>query len=114
VRLALALVLLLAGPALAQKKAEPPQGPPEAFVQSTSGGQIIVWRSEYAWKAGQPLLDAKQSDLAAKYVACLVDSGTTVLQMQDGGYQTHRITVIAGKSRGCEGNVARLYTRPKK
>jgi hypothetical protein len=110
---AFALVLLLASPAIAQKKTEPPNGPQEAFVRANDSGKVVVWRSESAWKVGQPLLEAKQSDLAAKYVACLVDSGTTVLPMEEGGYRTHRITVIKGKSRGCEGNVATLYSRPK-
>jgi hypothetical protein len=65
---------------------------------------IAVWRSESSADAGTRLVNAGQSDLALRYIACGVPPGTRVVVLP-GGYSTHRVMVIDGKFRGCEGNV---------
>jgi hypothetical protein len=74
-------------------------------LTAKGSGTVIVWASEAAAQSGTRLIQAGQSDLAVKYAACVVPTGTKVVIMPTGGYSTHRVTVIDGPRRGCEGNV---------
>lgn len=55
-------------------------------------------------KEGVALLQAKQSDLAARYAACVVPQNTRVVFLT-GGYESIAFMVIDGPHRGCRGNV---------
>jgi hypothetical protein len=75
------------------------------ILTAKGGGKVVIWASETSAQSGTRLIQAGQSDLALKYAACVVPTGTKVVIMPTGGYSTHRVTVIDGPRRGCEGNV---------
>ena len=95
--LALAALLFLPSiPASAQR---------QTYILRGNGEKAItVWRGESSAEAGTRLVNAGQSDLALRYVACAVLPGTRVVILP-GGYETHRVMIVDGKFRGCEGNV---------
>jgi hypothetical protein len=70
---------------------------------------VIVWRSEASMQEDESLLRGGQKDPAVRHVACLVASGTPALVSQSGyAYNSHRVVITDGSSRGCEGNVGGL------
>lgn len=93
---ALALLLGCATPALAQQ--------PTPILRGNGEKAIAVWRNEASAEAGARLANAGQADLAARYIACAVPPGTRIVVLP-GGHAMHRVMIIDGKSRGCEGSV---------
>jgi hypothetical protein len=93
-----ALLLSVSAPALGQTQ--------KVWATSKGARPVIIWTSETSAKAGATLINSGQADLAAKYAACVVGSGTAIVIMPTGGYETHRVTVIEGPKRGCEGNLS--------
>jgi hypothetical protein len=80
------------------------QQQPTYVLKGNGEKAIAVWRGESSADAGTRLVNAGQPDLALRYIACAVPPSTRVVILP-GGYSTHRVMVIDGKFRGCEGNV---------
>jgi hypothetical protein len=71
-----------------------------------------IWRSLSAMNQGEVLLQAKEQDLATRYMACFVPSGTRVVATYV-SERIYRVVVREGKDRGCEGYVSRDYSPVK-
>jgi hypothetical protein len=97
-------VVLFAGPAFGQGEIGKTYS-----LKGNDGQPIAIWHSESAADSGGALLRAGQTDLAARYMSCVVTPGTRVLVMPmpyaHWTDNTRKVTVLDGKSRGCESSV---------
>lgn len=105
-RLALALVLLLATPALALEG---------TLVPSGGQAKIPVWRSAQAQDDGQALLRSKaDGTLWLHLLACVAEPGTrAVLGGPDPGLYRRGVIVLDGQAKGCRGVVSKENFKEK-
>lgn len=81
----------------------------EHHLQALPGMDIvIVWKSADAQDEANQLINAgaaaKNPQILAPYVSCVVEPGAGVI-VTDMGFVTHDIMVIDGPSAGCKGNI---------